>query len=240
MTVYAAHQPDLLPYSGFWHKMAKADLFDLKIWDQYVHKGYQRRVTMRGVWATLSLEKGPVTDPIDVKRLMPGAPGHLADEIVKRYTHSFKKPPGWNRYGPRICDEILSIKTDLLWEFNFQLILLVRDILGIQTPLTFSRPAAPGLRGSAGIISVMQAFPGPLEYLSGVGGRTYMGDCHEFTEAGIPVIWSRHVPPTGDSILSVLFDHEDPPSVVLSEGRTDQQPSTSAALGGFIQQEVLA
>ena len=36
MTIYAAHQPDLLPYSGFWYKMAKADVFDLKIWDQFV------------------------------------------------------------------------------------------------------------------------------------------------------------------------------------------------------------
>ena len=59
--IYAAHQPDLLPYSGFWYKVAKADVFDLKIWDQYVHKGYQRRVTMRGTWVTLPLVKGPVT-----------------------------------------------------------------------------------------------------------------------------------------------------------------------------------
>ena len=29
------------------------------------------------------------------------------------------------------------------------------------------------------------------------------------------VIWSTHAPVTGDSILSVLFDYEDPLSVVL-------------------------
>lgn len=217
MTVYTAHQPDLLPYSGFWHKMAKADLFDVKIWDQHVHKGYQRRVTMRDKWVTLPLVKGPETDPINIKQITPAAPGHLVDEIVKRYTHGARKPMGWDRYGQRICDEVLSIKTDLLWEFNFRLILLVRDLLGITTPLTFSRPAAPGYRGSAGIISVMQAFAGPLEYLSGAGARSYMGDCQEFTDAGIPVIWSRHAPVTGDSILSVIFDYEDPMSVVLAE-----------------------
>ena len=63
----------------------------------------------------------------------------------------------------------------------------------------------------------MQAFAGPLSYLSGTGGRTYMGDCEEFDEAGIPVIWSRHRAVTGDSILSVIFDYEDPMSVVLAE-----------------------
>jgi hypothetical protein len=227
MTVYSAHQPDLLPYSGFWHKMAKADVFDIKIWDQFIDKGYQRRVTMRGQWVTLPLVKSSSTAPINHKRVLDTAPGHLADEIVKRYTRARKKPPHWDKYGPMVCDEVLSIRTDLLWEFNFRLILLVRDILGIQTPLTFSRPAAPGLRGSAGIISVIQAFSGPMEYLSGAGGVSYMGDCQEFRDAGIPVIWSRHEPVTGDSILSVLFDHEDPLSVVLAEGDDEDRTTTS-------------
>lgn len=232
MTIYAAHQPDLLPYTGFWYKMAKADLFDIKIWDQFVYKGYQRRVTMREAWVTLPLVKGPVTDPINVKQITPAAPGHLADAIVKRYTHAARKPRFWSRHGPRICDEVLSIKTDLLWEFNFQLILLVRDILGIETPLTFSRPTRPGLRGSAGIISVIQAFEGPMDYLSGLGGRSYMGDCQEFTDAGIGVIWSRHKAVSGDSILTALFDTEDPMSAVLAEndrhGGATSLPPTGA------------
>lgn len=228
MIVYSSHQPDLLPYSGFWHKMAKADLFDLKIWDQYVHKGYQRRVTMNGSWVTLPLVKGPVTDPINIKRVSDRAPAHLADQIVKQYTHAARRPPFWAVTGERVCDEILSIKTDLLWEFNFRLILLVRDLLGIQTPLTISRPAAPGLRGSAGVISVIQAFPGPVRYLSGVGARAYMGDCREFTEAGIEVVWSRHKPITPDSILTVLFHHEDPLSVVLAEEGQDTQEARSS------------
>ncbi len=239
MTVYAAHQPDLLPYSGFWHKMAKADLFDLKIWDQFVHKGYQRRVTMRDAWVTLPLVKSPDTDPINTKRIKPEAPGHLVDEIVRRYTHGARRPRHWEPYGPRICDEVLSIKTDLLWEFNFRLILLVRDLLGIETPLTFSRPAAPGLRGSDGIISVIQAFRGPMEYFSGVGARSYMGDCHEFTEAGIPVIWSRHKPPTGDSILTILFDDDDPLGTVLSED-DPQESKASIPRQWSANQEVLA
>jgi hypothetical protein len=232
MTIYTAHQPDLLPYSGFWHKMAKADVFDVKIWDQYVDKGYQRRVKMRDQWVTLPLVKGSATDPITRKQVTPAAAGHLADEIVKRYTHARKKPPLWDKYGPMICDEICSIKTDALWEFNFRLILLVREILGITTPLTFSRPAAPGLRGSAGIISVIQAFAGPMSYLSGTGGRAYMGDCREFREAGIPVLWSHHRPITGDSILTLIFDFEDPLRLVLAS--TDD-PETSHT--GHQQQE---
>jgi len=142
----------------------------------------------------------------------------------------------WQHASPALQ---LSIKTDLLWEFNFRLILLVRDLLGIETPLTFSRPAAPGLRGSDGIVSVIQAFRGPMEYFSGVGARSYMGDCHEFAEAGIPVIWSRHKPPTGDSILTILFDHDDPLGVVLSEA-DPQESKASIPRQWSANQEVLA
>ncbi|RYY45255.1 MAG: hypothetical protein EON53_10970 [Actinomycetales bacterium] len=233
MTLYSAHQPDLLPYSGFWYKMAKADIFDLKIWDQYVHKGYQRRVTMRGSWVTLPLVKGPATDPINVKQVADGATGHLADEIVKRYTHGARRPPFWDLHGPRVCDEILSIRTNLLWELNVRLILLVRDILGIETPLALSRPAATHERGSAGIISVIQAFGGPMEYLSGQGGRSYMGDCEEFRAASIPVVWSRHRAVTGDSVLSILFDEEDPLSVVLAEDEIETTDRPLAVAGSF-------
>ena len=83
--LYTAHQPDLLPYSGFWHKMAHADVFDLKCWDQYVNRGYQRRVMMREQWANLPLEPGSSHDPIFVKRIKPEAPQVLADQVLTRY-----------------------------------------------------------------------------------------------------------------------------------------------------------
>ena len=48
------HQPDLLPYSGFWFKMATSDTFVLSVHDQFQKHGYQRRVKMRGAWCSQS------------------------------------------------------------------------------------------------------------------------------------------------------------------------------------------
>jgi hypothetical protein len=216
--VYAAHQPDLLPYSGFFYKMYHADVFDLKIWDQYVNRGYQRRVKMRDNWASLPLEPCASTERIDRIKLKPEAPQVLINDIQNRYARSHKARY-WDKTGPMICDEIESIgsSTNDLWDFNFRLILLVRDILGIQTPITFGRPVQAGLRGSEGLISAMEIFPHPLTYLSGTGARSYMGDCQEFTDKGIDVVWSKHQHVTGDSILTVLFDYENPLEVVLKE-----------------------
>jgi hypothetical protein len=227
--VYAAHQPDLLPYSGFFYKMAKADVFDLKIWDQYVNRGYQRRVMMRDRWANIPLVPGSSTESIFDKHVKPEAPAELAEQVRSRY--GSKNGDGVAEFwayegrGQRVMDEILSIKTDRLWEFNFRLILLMKDMLGIDTPVCLSRPVQEGLRGSEGLISAMLAFPKPLTYLSGTGAKVYMGDCAEFTAEDIPVIFSPHQHVTGDSILTVLFDYEDPMDVVLRENNEQEEAS---------------
>ena len=209
--IVAAHQPDLLPYSGFFYKLAKADFFDLKIWDQYVQRGFQRRVTMRGQWVTMPVIAESSTAPINTLRLDPDrAPRVLVEGIHKRY----RDAKHWDKYGPMICDEILATRTELLWQFNFALIVMMRDILGIRTPVGLG--CRHTSKGSAGVIEALQAYGTPT-YLSGTGARVYMGDCKEFTEAGIPVIFSKHQALTGDSILTVLMDHDDPLAVVLAE-----------------------
>lgn len=217
--IVAAHQPDLLPYSGFFYKLAKADVFDLKIWDQYVNRGFQRRVMMRDRWAGVPVITGSSHAPIHTLRLDPDrAPVVLVEEIRNRY----RKAKHWDKYGPMICDEILATRTEFLWQFNLALILMVRDILGILTPVSL------GIRhensGSAGVIESLRAYGTPT-YLSGTGAKVYMGDCHEFTDAGIPVIFSKHEPITGDSILTVLMDHDDPLAVVLAEHNDNEGQS---------------
>ena len=209
--IVAAHQPDLLPYSGFFHKLAKADFLDLKIWDQYVQRGYQRRVMMRGKWVTMPIISDSSTAPINTLRLDPDrAPAVLVDEIRKRYQHA----KHWDKYGPMICDEILATRTELLWQFNFALIVMVRDILGIRTPVGLG--CRHTNRGSAGVVEALAPYGTPT-YLSGTGAKVYMGDCTEFTEAGIPVIFSKHEALTGDSIMTVLMDYDDPLAVVMAE-----------------------
>jgi hypothetical protein len=173
---------------------------------------------MRGHWTTLPLEPGSSTDSIFEKRVKPEAAAVLAECIVKRYSKkSHKQGKFWDERGDEVVDMVSSITTDRLWQFNLELILFMRDKLGITTPIGLGQPVQEGLRGSAGLISAMQAWPGPHTYLSGTGARVYMGDCAEFTAAGIDVVWSNHDPIVGDSILDVYFDHEDPLALVLRE-----------------------
>ena len=209
--ILTTHQADLLPYSGFWFKMAKADLFDLKIYDQFQPRGYQRRVRMRGTWASIPVVNCPSRVRICDVRIRPeDARRALTDAIVGRY----RGARNWHHMGKALLDILERTRTEHLWQFNLELLLGVRELLGLTTPIAIGLP--PQGRGSVGLVSVLRRY-GAETYLAGVGGRAYMGDCAEFREAGIDVRWSTHKPATGDSIVSVLMDYDDPLAVVLAE-----------------------
>jgi hypothetical protein len=217
--IISSHQPDLLPYSGFFYKMAKADIFDLKLFDQFVQRGYQRRVKMRGDWVSIPIVESPWKTPIYDIRIYPDKARELLHRmVVGRYCGA----PYWKQRSDEVLGLIDSLNTDKLWHFNFDLILGMRDVLGIKTPLSVAVPSVGGK--SAGLVSVLQRYPAPLTYLSGTGARVYMGDCAEFTEAGITVEWSRHEPVTEDSVLSLLFDYPDPMEMVLRETQVEAMP----------------
>ncbi|MEI2819296.1 MAG: WbqC family protein [Marmoricola sp.] len=92
----AIHQPDLLPYSGFWFKMATSDLFVLAEHDQFQKHGYQRRVTMREKWCSHQLVGKPALVPITEVEVQPGWQSNLSNIIRGRYTGAkFWKPADW-------------------------------------------------------------------------------------------------------------------------------------------------
>jgi len=219
--IVACHQPDLLPYSGFWYKMAKADIFDLKVFDQFQGRGYQRRVRMRGKWASVPVHDGTWLEPIVNVRINPDdARNALINNLVGRYTGA----RFWNQRGHLLVDMVSDINTDRLWQFNLELILKVRELLGISTPLAISPPLTA--RGADGVLSMLQRYD-TTTYLSGTGARAYMGDCRQFREAGIEVVFSSHLAVTGDSIVSVLMDYENPMEVVLAECEAERGPESA-------------
>jgi hypothetical protein len=210
--IVAMHQPDLLPYSGFWHKMAKADVFEIGIYYQFTKRGYQRRVTMRDRWATVPVLGEPFRSPIRDVRIDPDrAKRALCDTVYGRYASARY----WSLRGPELTDLIESIHTDRLWQFNLDLILGVRDMLGIRTPISIGSP----LKGtkSEAVVHALGAYGDVDVHLSGPGARVYMGEGREFSDAGIDLRFTRHVPVTGDSIVTVLMDHADPLSIVMRE-----------------------
>ena len=205
----AIHQPDFLPYSGFWFKMVTSDAFVIAQHDQFQKHGYQRRVTMRDTWVSHQLVGKPALVPISSIQVQPGWQQRLGDAIRGRYSqaHHFKTR------GRELLERIGDSSGDSLVEVNLALIGVVREMLAIDTPLVFTDP--PTLQGVDRLIEQTLA-AGGTTYLSGAGGSAYMGPdaVGRFAAAGISLEWSEHEHVTGDSIVTVLLDHDDPDDVI--------------------------
>lgn len=210
--IVTIHQPDLLPYSGFWFKMAKADRFVLAVHDQFQKHGYQRRVTMRETWCSLQLVGKPSMVPINQVEVAPGWQGRLADVIRGRYTGARH----WASRGPELLAGIEACEGTYLDEVNLSMIHLVRDLLGITTELVVTDP--PQERSLERLVEQVTA-AGGTEYLTGPGAGAYLGDdaADRFAQAGITLTWSTHRATSPDSIVTVLMDYDEPMEIVLRE-----------------------
>jgi hypothetical protein len=212
MITVAMHQLDFLPYSGLFHKMAKADVFEAGIYFQYSKSGYQRRVKMRDEWAAVPLLGTPGHIPINEVRIDPDAAITAVSNIIRgRYTGSRY----WRLRGSDLLDIVADARVDHLWQFNLALMIGVRDMLGISTPIAIGSPLK-GVKSEAVVNGLLQ-YGTDIHHLSGPGARVYMDENGEFTDAGISFEFTRHAPVTGDSIVSVLMDYSDPLEVVLRE-----------------------
>jgi WbqC-like protein family len=210
--IIAAHQPNILPNSRFWYKAATADIMDLRYRAQYTERGYQRRVKMRDNWLTLPLVGKPRTEPINQVLLDVPAFRKMFPGIMHgRYSGSRH----YKTRGLALVDFAMTRESGYLWEFNLELLLYVRDLLGIETPFALGVDTIGDK--AEGVLSLMRAYPQADTYLSGQGAKAYMGDTTIFDEAGIKVEWSRHKPITDDSIVTLLMDYDNPIELVMQE-----------------------
>jgi WbqC-like protein family len=209
--IVAIHQPDLLPYSGFWYKMINSDVFVLAIHDQFQKHGYQRRVKMRDSWVSHQLDGKPSLVPIDSVDVLPGWQGRLSDSIRGRYVGA----KHWRDRGGDLIDRIQAVEGTSLVDVNVGLIDVVRDLLQITTPLVTTPP--PTQVHVPRLVEEVQLAGGDV-YLSGSGGRAYMGPEGEqlFANAGIELRWSDHVHLSGDSIVTIWLEYDDPMTAIMN------------------------
>lgn len=190
------HQPDFLPYLGFFQRFLHADLFvalDHVQFVQHTKSAWTHRDKIRSakgeVWLSLSVKKCPLGTPIKDVELSVNRPWKEANLNLLR--ENYRGAPFFEPVFERL-EHVYKIPFGRMAEFNLALMDLVCEWLGIKIPRIESSALKPAGNKSEMVANIV-AIVGGTHYLSGVGARDYH-DQAPFDRRGIEVIWQdfRH------------------------------------------------
>ena len=212
----AIHQPNYLPWPGYFHKMESVDLFLILDTVQYMKHEYDNRCKIKTPegeqWLTVPVSSPNLGTPINKVMLA------MNDDIWrynwKPLKNNYSKSPFFEEYKDEL-HEIYGKKWDRLIDLNLKLIETVRNWLGIKTRLKFaSELPETTLKGTELILSHCRELKAD-EYLSGMGGKNYL-EQEQFDNDNIRLEFQNYTPVVypqrfGDfvpnlSVIDLLFN----------------------------------
>lgn len=175
--IVTVHQPNLFPWLGFFDKMACADVFILLDNVQFTKRGYQNRVKIKGTngeqWLTLPVKtKGRYdqrTNEVEIDGERDWKKEHL-----RTLTTLYGGTKGYQRILP-LLEERYGCTQEKLIDLTIPGIELIRDHLGLKTPLVLASELGVEGSNSAMICSLVKAVGGTV-YLSGPSGKEYLDE----------------------------------------------------------------
>jgi hypothetical protein len=186
--IVAIHQPQYLPWIGYFDKMEKADVFCFLDNVQYKKNEWQNRnriKTSQG-WQWVTVPVG-YRFPQKINEVPINNTAQWARKHLQALITNYNKALFFNEYIG-IFEKIYSQNWNFISEVNIALIQKLRELLGLEKKVLIT---ASGLSLSEDpterLIDICQTVDGDT-YLSGEAGREYM-NLDRFRESGIDVIF---------------------------------------------------
>lgn len=191
------HQPDFIPYLGFFHRFLTSDLYLVLDHVQFVN-GTSRAWTHRDKiktpagtqWLSLSVERAPRDTPINQIRLSDAV--NWRESNLQQLERNYKSAPFFNEIMPRLR-ELYASPVTLMADFNLESIRMLMEALDVVRPMVLSSTLAPVGAKNELLIDLLKKVDGDY-YLSGTGARSYMNEAL-FNRAGIDVVWQEFTHP---------------------------------------------
>lgn len=204
--VMAAHQPNFLPYLGFFDKMLKTDVFVIRDEVQFTERDYHHRNRIRtdgpiGKEPQCKWVRVPVTkERKHIRHIMirnevkdRNVPWNVS--MLRQIRSNYETSPFFSEHYPKL-EAILSIKTDKLIDLNMRIIELLKGCFNITTEIVYASQLDYKKTNNASedLVRIAKALDAHI-YLSGVGGRAYLN--HDlFSIAGIDLQFQSYTHPT--------------------------------------------
>lgn len=191
------HQPDFLPYLGFFHRLIHADTFVIFDNAQYVngtsHSWMNRdklKTSQGEKWLTVSVKKAARETLINQIVLSENAEWRKSN--LNLVHHNYKQSPYFEEIYPYI-ETLYAYEGNLLYEFNLHSIRMLMTLLDVEVFEVFSSSLDTFGKKNELLVDILQKV-GATHYLSGVGAKAYF-DPELYEKAGIEVVWQDFVHP---------------------------------------------
>lgn len=194
MTVVAIHQPNYLPWLGYFAKMAAADVFVLLDDVQFSKGSYTNRAQIdragSPAWLTLPVRHsfGATIGQITLAR-EDWARSHL-DTLKQCYRHAACFDAIWREF-----EAALRAASGSLAEVNAYLVRWLATQLGLATRIEISSDLALAgdLESDARLAEIVARLAPGGTYLSGAGGAKYQAEA-TFATRGVSLAYSSFKP----------------------------------------------
>ncbi len=206
--IVAAHQPHCLPWLGYLHKIARADVFVVMDDLQFEAQNYQNRnrikVNNGTTWITVPLVKGPQAEPICDKRIAnsENPKEHWQRRGWLTLTTHYRKAPHWAAYAGEL-EEIFTRRWESLLELDMHVLRTMLRWFDIRTPIVMGSSLKLEGQRTARIVDMCKKV-GADVYLSGKGGSTGYLEMDLFDRAGVRVAWQEFEHPVYAQLYPAL------------------------------------
>ena len=214
--IVSVHQPQYLPWLGYFDKIDKADVFVLLDNVQFKKNEWQNRNKIKTAageqWLT-----------VPVMYRFPQLINEVEVNNKERWQHkqqqavisNYKKAPHWTALEPFFTD-LFQSQWKTISQLNIHVVKTLAKVLGIETPLHIASemgnfPEDPDER----LIAITKHF-GADTYLAGSGGHDYM-DMDKYDRNSIKVMFQDYKHPVygqlfGDflpymSVIDLIFNN---------------------------------
>jgi hypothetical protein len=215
--ILAAHQPNYLPWAGYFYKMARCDAFVFLDSVQYSRTSYTARCLIKGIrgksqWLSVPVfKKGRYFQNISEVNIDNDSEWQKAHQ--RSLESCYSKAP-YFRESSWLNDAAYKNKWDRLSLLNIELIKSIAVNLGVIPKFTNLSELNINSKSSELLIDICNKMSAQV-YLSGPGGKKYL-DEKKFKEAGIELRFVTYYPQAypqlcgdfvpGLSIIDMLYN----------------------------------
>ena len=187
----SVHQPQYLPWLGYFDKIAKSDCFVVLDKVQYKPREFQNRNRIRTrdgvIWLTVPVvckgkHKQGICDAV-IDNEFPWQRQHC--NSLKAW---YGRAPFFNDYFP-FFEAVYSKRWEKLSDLNIHIIRYILEALAISTPIRFESELDIRAEATGRIIDICKAL-GADTYLSGSGGKAYLEE-DKFGDSGIKLVYQE-------------------------------------------------